>query len=131
MRKMICLLTALLLLAALPLGAFAERDIQAMVDELPTAEQIQEMDPEDQRKAYDQVQEAYDIYMALGDDRLKIVGGEEKFDLLFSWFNMQIMPLESAAEEPAETTGSVWPYAVLAAAAVFLFLCLGKRKIMG
>ena len=84
MRKIVCLLTALLLVMALPLGAFAEQDIQAMVNELPTVEEIQAMDLEDQQKAYLRVQEVYDAYAALGEDRLKIVGGEEKFDMLFS-----------------------------------------------
>ena len=102
MRKIVCLLTALLLLAMLPFGVFADVDIQAMVNELPTVEEIQLMDLEEQQKAYLQVQEVYEIYMGLGEDRLKIVGGEEKFDQLFSWFNMQVMPLEQEPEEPEQ-----------------------------
>ena len=47
MRKIVCLLTALLVLAALPFGAFAQEDIQALVDELPTVEEIQAMDLEE------------------------------------------------------------------------------------
>ena len=43
MRKMICLLTVLILLAALPFAAFAEEDVQALVNELPTVEEIQEI----------------------------------------------------------------------------------------
>lgn len=131
MRKIVCLLTALLLVMALPLGAFAEQDIQAMVNELPTVEQIQAMDLEDQQKAYLRVQEVYDAYAALGEDRLKIVGGEEKFDMLFSWFNTLVMPLEpEAAEVPEEDTFSNLVSTALAVIPVILLLqFLEKKKV--
>ena len=133
MRKIVCLLTALLLVMALPLGAFAEQDIQAMVNELPTVEEIQAMDLEDQQKAYLQVQEVYDAYAALGEDRLKIVGGEEKFDMLFSWFNTLVMPLEpeaEAAEVPEEDTVSDLVSTALAVIPVILLLrFLEKKKV--
>ena len=102
MRKIVSLLTVLLLLAALPFGASAEEDIQALVDALPGVEEIQLMNLEEQQEAYIQVQEVYELYAALGENRLKIVGGEEKFDLLFSWFNTQVMPLEQEPEEEPE-----------------------------
>ena len=102
MRKIVSLLTALRLLAALPFGASAEEDIQALVDALPGVEEIQLMNLEEQQEAYIRVQEVYEIYAALGEKRLKIVGGEEKFDLLFSWFNAQVMPLEQEPEEEPE-----------------------------
>ena len=133
MRKIICLLTALLLVMALPLGAFAEQDIQTMVNELPTVEQIQAMDLEDQQKAYLRVQEVYDAYAALGEDRLKIVGGEEKFDMLFSWFNTLVMPLEpevETAEVPEEDTVSNLVSTALAVIPVILLLqFLEKKKV--
>ena len=133
MRKIVCLLTALLLVMALPLGAFAEQDIQAMVNELPTVEEIQAMDLEDQQKAYLQVQEVYDAYAALGEDRLKIVGGEEKFDMLFSWFNTLVMPLEpeaETAEVPEEDTVSNLVSTALAVIPVILLLrFLEKKKV--
>ena len=133
MRKIVCLLTALLLVMALPLGAFAEQDIQAMVNELPTVEEIQAMDLEDQQKAYLRVQEVYDAYAALGEDRLKIVGGEEKFDMLFSWFNTLVMPLEpeaEAAEVPEEDTVSDLVSTALAVIPVILLLrFLEKKKV--
>ena len=128
MRKIICLLSALLLLAALPFGVFAEEDIQAMVDELPTVEEIQLMDLEGQQKAYIQVQEVYETYMGLGEDRLKIVGGEEKFDLLFSWFNMQVMPLEQELEEPEQDTLSNVVSTALAVIPVVLLLRYFEKK---
>ncbi len=130
MRKILCLLTVLLVLAALPLGAFAEEDIQAMVDALPTVEEIQVMDLEDQQKVYNRVQEVYEIYRALGEDRLKIVGGEEKFDILFSWFNMQVMPLESAEEAPEQDTLSNLVSTALAVIpVVLLLLYFAKKKV--
>jgi len=128
MRKMVCLLTALLVLAVLPFAAFAQEDIQALVDELPTVEEIQAMDLEDQQKAYNHVQEVYDIYLELGDDRLKIVGGEEKFDVLFSWFNMQVMPLEPEEEVPEQDTASNLVSTALAVIPVVLLLRYMEKK---
>ena len=128
MRKIVCLLTALLLVMALPLGVFAEQDIQAMVDELPTVEQIQVMDLEDQREAYDRVQEVYDAYMALGEDRLKIRGGEEKFDVLFAWFNMQVMPVEQEPEAQEQSLGSNLVSTALAVIPVILLLQYMEKK---
>ncbi len=128
MRKMICLLTALLMLAALPLGVWAEEDVQAMVDELPTVEEIQVMELEDQREAYDRVQEVYDAYMALGEDRLKIRGGEEKFDVLFAWFNMQVMPVEQEPEAQEQSLGSNLVSTALAVIPVILLLQYMEKK---
>ncbi len=128
MRKIVCLFVVLLLLTILPFGAFAEEDIQAMVDELLTVEEIQLMDLEDQQKAYIQVQEVYESYMGLGEDRLKIVGGEEKFDLLFSWFNMQVMPLEQELEEPEQDTLSNVVSTALAVIPVVLLLRYFEKK---
>ena len=128
MKKLICLLTVLLLLAALPLGVRAEEDVQAMVDELPTVEQIQVMDLEDQREAYDRVQEVYDAYMALGEDRLKIRGGEEKFDVLFAWFNMQVMPVEQEPEAQEQSLGSNLVSTALAVIPVILLLQYMEKK---
>jgi hypothetical protein len=128
MRKIVCLLTALLLLAMLPFGVFADVDIQAMVNELPTVEEIQLMELEEQQKAYLQVQEVYEIYMGLGEDRLKIVGGEEKFDQLFSWFNMQVMPLEQEPEEPEQDPLSNVVSTALALIPVVLLMRYFEKK---
>lgn len=128
MRNIASLLTALLLLAALPFGAFAEENIQALVDKLPTVEEIQRMDLEEQQAAYVRVQEVYETYAALGEDRLKIAGGEEKFDVLFSWFNMQVMPLEPATEESGEDIASNLLSTVLAVVPVVLLLRYREKK---
>ena len=86
------------------------------------------MDLEDQQKVYNRVQEVYDIYMALGEDRLKIVGGEEKFDVLFSWFNMQVMPLEPEVEEPEQDTASNLVSTALAVIPVVLVMRYFEKK---
>jgi len=128
MRKIVCVLMTLLVLVALPQEVLAAEDIQAMVDELPTVEQIQAMDLEDQQKVYIQVQKVYDAYMALGDARLKIVGGEEKFDVLFSWFNLQVMPLEPEMEEPEQDTLSNLISTTLAVIPVALLIRYFEKK---
>jgi len=128
MKKIVCLLAALLMLAVLPFGAFAEEDIQALVDALPTVEEIQAMDLEDQQKAYNRVQEVYDTYMTLRDDRLRIAGGEEKFDVLFAWFNMQVMPLEPELEEPEQDMVSNLVSTALAVIPVVLVMRYFEKK---
>lgn len=128
MRNIASLLIALLLLAALPFGAFAEENIQALVDELPTVEEIQRMDLEEQQAAYVRVQEVYEAYAALGEERLKIAGGEEKFDVLFSWFNMQVMPLEPVTEESGEDVASNLLSTALAVVPVVLLLRYREKK---
>ena len=130
MRKIICLLAALLLLAVLPFGAFAEEDIQALVNELPSVEEIQVMDLEDQQKVYLHVQKVYDRYMALGEDRLKIVGGEEKFDVLFSWFNMQVMPVEQEPEvQEQDPLSNVISTALAVIPVILLLRYFEKKKV--
>jgi hypothetical protein len=91
-------------------------------------EEIQVMDLQDQQKAYNHVQEVYDRYVALGEDRLKIAGGEEKFDVLFSWFNMQVMPLEPEAEAPQQDTASNLVSTALAVIPVVLLLRYMEKK---
>jgi len=128
MRKIVCLLTALLVLAALPLGTFAEQNIQTLVDELPAVEEIRAMEPEDQRQAYLRVQEVYDAYAALGEERLKIAGGEEKFETLFTWFNTQVMPLEPEVEVPEQDIVSNLISTALAVIPVVLLLRYFEKK---
>lgn len=109
MKKMICLLMICLLLAVMPMGAFANADVRAMIDELPTVEQFQALDPDAQLEAYHRTQAAYDAYMALSEgERAEIAGGEAVFETLFCHFNSQIMTIDAAAEQQvpaAENTG--------------------------
>ena len=103
MKKLICLLTVLLLLAALPVSVSADTDVAAMVKALPTVEQFREMDEEARLEAYNRTQAAYDAYMALSDEeKAGMENAEETFEALFGHFNTLVAP----AEEPVETTDS-------------------------
>ena len=98
MKKWICLLTVLLLLAALPVAVSADTDFAAMLEELPTVEQFQAMDEEAQLEAYNRTQAAYDAYMALSDEeKAGMEQAEETFEALFAHFNTLVAP----ADEPA------------------------------
>ena len=108
MRKLICLLAVWLLLAVMPVGAFAEGDVSAMLEALPTVEEFQAMDAEAQLVSYNQVQAAYDAYMALTEEeKAALEGAEEAFETLFAHFNSLVMPVEEmpeeVQEEPAES----------------------------
>ena len=101
MKKWICLLTVLLLLAALPVAVSADTDVAAMLEELPTVEQFQAMDADAQLEAYNRTQAAYDAYMALSnEEKAGITNAEETFEALFEHFNTLVAP----ADEPAAST---------------------------
>ena len=115
MKKLICFLTICLLLAALPVNVFANTDVAAMLEELPSVEQFQAMDADAQLEAYNRTQAAYDAYMALSEEeKAKVENAEETFEALFGYFNTLVAPAgepaaaaESAiAEEPAAATES-------------------------
>ena len=102
MKKMICLLAVCMLLVAMTLGVSADTDVSAMIRQLPTVEAFQAMDADAQLEAYNQVQAAYDAYMALPEEERSAMGGaEETFEALFSHFNSLVMPLEQEMEAPA------------------------------
>jgi hypothetical protein len=46
----------------MPVSVFADGDVAAMLETLPTVEQFQAMDADAQLEAYNQVQAAYDAY---------------------------------------------------------------------
>ena len=58
MKRMICLLVICLMLAVMPVGAFADADVAAMLEQLPTVEEFQALDADAQLEAYNQVQAA-------------------------------------------------------------------------
>ena len=104
MKKLICLLTVLLMLAVLPVSVFANADVAAMLERLPTVEQFQSMDAEAQLEAYNRTQAAYDAYMALSDEeKAGIENAEETFESLFGYFNTLVAPAEETTES-AEST---------------------------
>ena len=61
--------------------------VQAQIDALPSLEDIQAMSPEDQQKAHEKVQGAYDAYNALTDEQKAQITGAEIFESLFAFFN--------------------------------------------
>ena len=136
MKKMICLLAVCLLLAVLPVGACANADVNAMIQALPTVEAFQAMDAEAQLEAYNQVQAAYDAYMALTEEeKAAMEGAEETFETLFAHFNSLVMPVEAVQvevqEEETKSTeeriGTIVTY-VAAFAVGFAAMNLAKKR---
>ena len=116
MRKLICLLAVCLLMTAMCMNVLAEETLQSMIEGLPTVEQFQAMDADAQLEAYNQVQAAYDAYMALSEEeKASVEGAEETFEELFVHFNSLVMPVEvmpeevqeEAAESPMERIGTI------------------------
>ena len=106
MRKLICLLAACLLMAAMCMNVLAEETVQSMIEELPTVEQFQAMDADAQLEAYNKTQAAYDAYMALSqEDRAEFAGAEETFETLFAHFNSLVMPVEEVQEAETKSPG--------------------------
>ena len=84
---------------ATPGGAIdsAVADVQALIDALPTAEELESMSQDEQGTVYDQVQAAYEAYNVLTDEQKELITGAETFDALFGVFNGMVAP---AAELP-------------------------------
>ena len=81
-------------------------EVQAMIDALPTAEEVAAMDMDGQREAYIQTQAAYDAYMALPEELRALIAGAEKLEALFGFFNRQIMPLDSVTATYRDLSGN-------------------------
>ena len=135
MRKLICLLSAVLLIAALAVNAFADSTVQSMIKGLPTVEEFQIMDSDAQLEAYNQTQMAYDAYMALSEaERSEIPGAEQVFEALFGHFNSMIMTVDTAmeAEVPAapaaEDNGDLLIAGLALVVSVVVLWCLNKKK---
>lgn len=62
-------------------------EVQSLIDELPTADELAAMSLEEQQAVYDKVQAAYEAYNALTDEQKAEVAGAEIFDGLFAVFN--------------------------------------------
>ena len=62
-------------------------DVQALIDALPTAEELESMTQDEQAEVYEQVQATYDAYNALTDEQKEQITGAETFDALFGMFN--------------------------------------------
>ena len=132
MKKIISFLAVCLLLAAMTLCVSANADVSAMIRQLPTVETFQSLDADAQLEAYNQVQAAYDAYMALTEEeRSAISGAEETFEALFAHFNSLVMPVEEVQEEavksPQERIGTIATY-VAAFAVGFAAVNLTKKR---
>ena len=133
MKKMICLLAVCLLLAVMSVGVSANADVSAMMQQLPTVEAFQTMDADAQLEAYNQVQAAYDAYMALSEEeKAAMEGAEETFETLFAHFNSLVMPVEEVQEEeiksPQERIGTIVVYAAAFAVGFAAMNLMKKRK---
>ena len=97
MKRFSAILLALLLFLSQSITVFASETLEQQIAALPSVEEFRAMSREEQVDAYNRTQYAYEAYMALAtaEEKEALEGAEEKFDALFSWFNGQIMPVES------------------------------------
>ncbi len=75
--------------------ALSVEDVQKLIDELPTADELAAMSLEEQQAVYADLQAAYEAYNALTDEQKAEVTGAEIFDSLFDVFNGMINTLEN------------------------------------
>lgn len=66
---------------------------QALVDALPTVEELEAMTPEEQRAVYEKLQAAYAAYQALTPEQQAQITGAEKLDSLLAFFADQVNAL--------------------------------------
>ena len=65
--------------------------VAALIEALPSVEELEGMSEEEQLAAYEQIQGAFDAYDALPEEqKLLISGAEEAFEALFAYFNNQV-----------------------------------------
>ena len=84
-----------------------------MIDDLPTAEELQAMTKEKQQEVYADLQAAYDAYEALTDGQKAEVTGAGIFESLFGVFNGMINAAAAAGgfEVTGGTSGNDYSYA--------------------
>ena len=68
--------------------------VQAMIDALPGADELEDMNADELDAAYMAVQEAYEAYDALTAEQQEQITGADCFEELFGWFNEQVVPLD-------------------------------------
>ena len=61
--------------------------VQAMIDALPTAEELSGMNKDEQNEVYNALQTAHDAYEALTNEQKEEITGTEVFESLFAFFN--------------------------------------------
>ncbi len=68
--------------------------VAALIEALPSVEELEGMTEEEQLAAYEQIQGAFDAYDALSEEqRVQIPGAESLFEALFAYVNTQITDL--------------------------------------
>lgn len=80
-------------------SADAVAAVQRLIDALPEADALADMDEEAVNAAYGQVQTAYDAYDALTEGQKALITGSEVFASLFAWFNAQVTALSYDCNE--------------------------------
>ena len=73
-------------------------EVQKLIDELPTADELAAMSLEEQQAVYEKVQAAYDAYEALTDEQKAEVTGVEIFESLFDVFNGMVNTLANQTD---------------------------------
>ena len=138
LKRLIAVFVVLVLvLAALPMAGAAggsAEDVKALLAELPAPEDLADMSAEEQSRVYDRVQAAYDDYQALPEEEQNAIeGAQEQFQALFDYFNVQVAPLDAAAEEeaPAEEKEEGIPWAVTAMFLALITTFLQNKFIHG
>lgn len=93
--------------------AVTPEQVQEMIDDLPTAEELQAMTKEKQQEVYADLQAAYDAYEALTDGQKAEVTGAGIFDSLFGVFNGMMNAAAAAGdfEVTGGTSGKDYSYA--------------------
>ena len=76
----------------------AAGEVAALIDALPTLEEVKAMSMAEQTEAYNQVQSAYEAYDALTDDQKALIpDAESTFTSLFEYFNTLTAPANMTA----------------------------------
>ena len=82
----------------------AVANVQALIDALPTTEELSAMTSEEQQAAYAQVQAAQDAYAALTGEQQAQISGAENLDTLFAWFDSLTEPEVAGISSLSEHT---------------------------
>lgn len=132
MKKLTCMLLALLLVTTLSPVGFAAETVAEQIAGLPTVEEFQAMDADTQLDAYNRTQAAYDAYMALSEEeKAAIPGAEDTFESLFGYFNTLVQPIEQAQSQEEPGFGSNLIATVLAVAIALAVLPMFVKKRRG
>lgn len=132
MKKLTCMLLALLLVTTLSPVGFAAETVAEQIAGLPTVEEFKTMDQDAQLDVYNRTQAAYDAYMALSEEeKAAIPGAEDTFESLFGYFNTLVQPIGEVETQEEPGFGSNLIATVLAAAIALAVLPMFVKKRRG